>query len=99
MKLFIYGLLLSILFVNTGCPGKSCIEATYSFVATSRFVSLADSLQIGDTLFLVSKIPYKLTDMHTGSSIDYSNAQNIGSDLVITELAPNSELKNAVGSF
>ncbi len=74
-----------IIIVNSGCP-KPCIESNYSFAVNSQMVPDLDSIQVGDTIFLVSSFPSKLTDLANGRVVDYSNSTGIGSTLGIVKL-------------
>ena len=76
---------LLILVINAGCP-KPCIEANYSFNVNAQIGPDADSVRVGDTIFLTSNFSTKLRDVVSGDSINYSNSEGIGSDLSILKL-------------
>lgn len=76
--IWIYVLLTTIIIINSGCP-KPCIEANYSFAATSQITPDGDSIRIEDTLYLISSFPFSLVDQQTGKPVDYSNANDIES--------------------
>ena len=83
----------------SGCPSP-CVEAVYSFKATAEFVPGQDTIQVGDTLFLVSVIPKRLYDSQSGKQVDYADAPSISNTLNIQELPPNTDIPNdAVNQF
>jgi len=89
MKKLIMGFaLIALVVIITGCP-KPCVEANYSFAATSQIVPDIDSIKIGDTLFLTSSFSTSLIDQRTGRTVDYSDANDIESTLSIAELINN----------
>ncbi len=77
--------LLAIVIINSGCP-KPCIETNYSFAVNSQISPDIDSMKVGDTIYLNSSFPNRLTDQSTGMTIDYSNSTDIGSTLGIVKL-------------
>ena len=83
-KVFILIGLAYLIIINTGCP-KSCIEANYSFAVNSQITPDKDSIHVGDTIFLTSLFPDKLTNQSNGAVIDYSNATDIGSALGVSQ--------------
>ncbi len=101
MQKFIFILFLlscSILFES--CPGSGCIDAQYSFNATSQLIPDYDSIRTGDTIFLTSFIPQILKDQTTGVSVNYSNSKAIGSDLGVTRLENSNSIPiDAVSDF
>lgn len=82
--IFCIGLFI-IAIINSGCP-KPCIEANYSFAVNSQISPDLDSVHLGDTIYLISSFPTKLTDQTTGTIIDYNNSNNIGSTLGVVKL-------------
>lgn len=92
--------LIIVAIINTGCPRKSCIEVTYAFNVQSEIIPNDDSLQIGDTIFVMSTFPNMLKDEYSGQLVDYSGALKIGSTLGIGELiAGSNSPKDAVSDF
>lgn len=89
----------ALLLTLTGCPSV-CTETTYSFAVTATFSPQKDSIQVGDTLFLTSTFPNKLTDRLSGKEINYANATNLGTSIFV-DLLPGdkSALVDAVSSF
>lgn len=83
----------------TGCP-KPCIEPNLLFSVTSQIIPDKDSVNIGDTIYLLSTFPTKLTEQTTGEIIDYSNSTGIGSTLAISSLPIGDTIaKDAVFDF
>ena len=59
-----------------------------------------DSINIGDTIYLVSTFPTKLLDQNSGREINYINAISLGSDLRIGKLEDNNPVPiDAVAEF
>lgn len=86
--------------VLVGCPGSSCIEAQYNFRVKALFSPERDSIYIGDTLMLTVSFPTKLLDTRSGQQVEYNNAKNIGSTLIISELVSGNPIpRDAVADF
>lgn len=81
----------------TSCPSP-CIEANYNFNVKAKFIPEQESIQIGDSLFLISDFPVQLTDNVSGQSVDYSNAKVIGGTLGLGEIS-SGNLSGAVDKF
>ncbi|MHA6248090.1 hypothetical protein ACXYMU_09155 [Pontibacter sp. CAU 1760] len=84
----------------TGCPNP-CINGLplYNFQITAHFSPEQDSIQVGDTLYLVSEFEKRLRPNGSQDVVDYSNA-NINGSLSVIELVPNQEFAtDAVFSF
>ena len=77
--------LMLVVIINSGCP-KPCIEANYSFAVESQIIPDMDSVHVGDSIFLNSSFPVKLTDQITGKVVDYNNSSDIASTLGIVKL-------------
>lgn len=91
--------LIAIVILISGCP-KPCIEANYSFLVNSEIKPDIDSVHVGDTIYLTSSFPTKLTDQSSGQMIDYSNSTAIGSTLAISNLPTGDTItKDAVFDF
>lgn len=98
-KLVIIVFLLAVVMINSGCP-KPCIEANYSFSVNSQIAPDLDSVNVGDTIFLISSFPTKLIDQTTGQMIEYGNSTGVGSNLGIVKLINgNSMPLDAVKDF
>lgn len=88
-----------ILLINSGCP-KPCIETNYSFNAKVHIVPDSDSVNVGDSIYIMSSFPTELTDQNTSLKIDYSGATSIGITLAVSQLIPDSSLAtDAVANF
>lgn len=98
-KIFSAIILLIITIISSGCP-KPCIEANYSFAVNSQIIPDLDSVHTGDTVYLTSTFPTKLTDQSTGKVVDYSNSTNIGSNIGLVKLVKGtSTITDAVNDF
>jgi hypothetical protein len=99
-KLLIITALTFVIFINIGCPTKSCVEANYSFAFQSQIIPDRDSINIGDTIYLISSFPTKLKDQNTSIEINYSEANNLGSTLGVGELINGDSFpKDAIFNF
>ena len=89
----------ALMLLLTSCPSV-CPDAVYQFGVTAEFTTEKDSIQLGDTLYLSSSFPTKLTDMNSGKEVDYSRAVKIGTTVFIDELpSDKSGLVSAVNRF
>lgn len=87
------------LFFLTACPDPCLNGPKYSFSIEAHFTPELDSIQVGDTLYLVSEFPKKLIPHGSQDVVDYANA-NISGSLTVFELVPNQQFaKGAVFSF
>lgn len=84
-KILIVVVLTCIILINNGCP-KSCIEANYTFSVNSQISPDRDSIKVGDTIYITSSFPVKLTDQNSGAEINYAEAKKIGSTLGVGRL-------------
>lgn len=97
-KILFHSLLAFIIVINTGCP-KPCVEAVYSFAIQSQITPDSDSINVGDTIYLISSIPTTMKDLGTGIEVDYSRA-TIGSNLSIAEALGGTNIpRDAVFDF
>lgn len=98
-KIFVISGLAGIIIINSGCP-KACIETDYTFSVSSQITPDSDSVHVGDTIFLTSSFPTKLTDQSSGVMIEYSNSTNVGSTFGLVKLIDGIYPgKNAVNNF
>lgn len=101
MKTLNISLLLGVLPLTlSGCPSP-CINnlPLYNFPAEAHFSPGHDSIQVGDTLYLISEIPKNLKPIGSPDFVDYSNA-NIRGSLSVIELEPKSQFgRDAVFDF
>lgn len=104
MKTFTaYTLLVLLILTLTGCPEPLCLNPnpSYSFAVTAHFTPEQDSIQVGDTLYLISEFPSTMvpiggTNMHV---VDFSNSVGISSTLGILHLSENKTYEDAVSRF
>lgn len=97
-KILFYFMLSCAIAINTGCP-KPCIDATYSFAIQSKITPDLDSVNIGDTIYLISSTPTTMKDIGSSIEVDYSKA-TIGNTLSIGELIIGNKLpRDAVFDF
>ena len=91
--------------LSSGCNKNksSCLSASvaYSFNVTAEWKPQSEIYNIGDTMFIESTFPKKLTDqINTSMVVDYSNSLGIGGNLGIYELdTVQHQVKGAVSSF
>lgn len=98
--LFIIILFIFYIVINAGCGYESCAEANYSFAIHSQVFPEKDSINIGDTLFLISSTPKSMMDIKSRTTIDYTNSINFGTVLSIGELIKDSTVpRGAVFDF
>jgi hypothetical protein len=86
----------------TGCPDPICFnpEPSYNFAVTAHFTPEQDSIQVGDTLYLVSEFPSTMVPVGGLVTVDYSHSSGIGNNLKVRELLPAGQLNSAaVESF
>lgn len=63
-----------------------CAENIYSFEIGVKAYPDNETMNVGDTLWLEINEPTTLSDTRTGRSIDYSNAENLSSNLGFSKL-------------
>ncbi len=86
----------------TGCPDPPCFnpDPSYSFAVTAHFTPDKDSIQIGDTLYLVSEFPSTMIPIGGQEPVGYTHSTGIGNSLGIVELTETSKRSaDAVNSF
>lgn len=94
-------LLVLVALTMTGCPNPICLNPNpvYSFAVTAHFTPEQDSLQVGDTLYLVSEFPSTMVPVGGQDDVVYTNSTGIGNTLGVLELAANKSTLDAVSSF
>ena len=97
-RLFIFGILYLAGLGESSCV-KPCHEPDYNFSITDSFFPEKDSINVGDTLFLICVIPKMETDTSTKIIINFSNLGNLGNDLVISDISKFNVQRNAADSF
>lgn len=66
--------------VQSTCKKNSnCVDTKYSFEIGVKALPNLDSVNINDTIWLLIDEPVNLLDKISNSTIDYSNASNLGS--------------------
>ncbi|HEY2721435.1 MAG TPA: hypothetical protein VGI82_06910 [Chitinophagaceae bacterium] len=78
---------------------KPCNLPNYSFLVNETFSPEKDSIHIGDTLWLTCTIPETLKDINSQNEIDFSQAEDLASDLVISDISKFDSERGAVDSF
>lgn len=96
-KMFFLNLQLLVAFFNS-CH-KPCNLPNYVFSVNSIFFPEKDTINIGDTLWLTCTIPKTLIDINTQQQVEFSNAENLGSDLIISDISKFNLQRGAVDSF
>jgi hypothetical protein len=77
-------LLLVMTFIYGDCSkNKGCLGAneTYSFSVNVHAFPDADSVSINDTIWLEINFPVNLVDLNTQTTVNFSNAKNLGTDI------------------
>ncbi len=99
------GLLLLIsgssVFMTCNKIGLGCANSTYSFEIDARVYPDNDTVTIGDTIWIEINSSDTFTDQKTNEQVDFSNANNLGTDMGFDKLVNSSpiELEGAVDSF
>lgn len=78
-----------------------CTESSYSFILNPQVYPDSDTINISDTIWIEINSATTLEDQISGQLIDYSNANNIGTDMGFVKLINPSpiQLTNAVNDF
>lgn len=95
-KLLLFGIVL--IGVLNSCH-KPCNEPNYSFSVDDFFSPEKDSINIGDTIWLNSTISKLEKDINTQSQVNFSNAENLGTNLIISDISKFDSQRGAVDSF
>lgn len=100
MKTLLLNLLFFLLCLGlTSCPDPCLNGPKYNFSIEAHFTPEQDSIQVGDTLYLVSEFPKQLIPHGSQDVVDYADA-NISGSLTVFELVPNQRFAtDAVFSF
>ena len=84
-KLLIIAITLSSIF--TSCIKRmDCSQTDYSFEGFFKAYPDRDSIRIGDTIWLETKIPVQIKDRINGGVINYTGALNLGTAITYLEL-------------
>ncbi|MCP2045348.1 hypothetical protein [Pontibacter sp. HSC-36F09] len=86
----------------TGCPDPPCFnpDPSYTFAITTHFTPKQDSIQVGDTLYLVSEFPSTMVPVGGQEPVDYSNSTGIHSLVNIRELiSGTNKIVGVVSNF
>lgn len=71
-----------------GCP-----NSTYSFELDARIYPNADTINVGDTIWVVINSPVIFTDQISNQQINFDNANNLGFDMGFEKLVNVSPIK------
>ena len=82
----------------TGCH-KPCTLPNYDFSVSDFFSPEKDSVTVGDTLWLISNISNVQVDINSGAQVDFSGAENLGFNLVVSDISKFRSQRGAVDSF
>ncbi len=84
-------LLFSYMLIYSTCKKRiNCNEIIYSFQTNIRTFPDVDSLNVNDTIWIDFSCPTKLMDVYSGNIIDYSGAENFGTDISFLEFTGGS---------
>lgn len=81
-----------------GCH-KPCTLPNYTFSVNDVFLPDSDSIKINDTLWLNCTINKNLDDINTQKTINFSSAENLGTNLIISDISQFQLGRGAVDSF
>ena len=86
---------MAILMIFSTCTCKkdiirNCADNVYTFKMGASVYSDADSIQIGDTIWLEASTPTSVKDSLTGKIVDYSGAENMGIAVSLLLFVDNS---------
>ena len=95
---FIFLIYLTIIVILSSCH-KPCNQPNYSLAVTAFFSPEKDSVSVGDTLWLSCVIPKNMTDINSQSKINFSNAENLGGNLFVSDISAFTDQRWAVDSF
>ena len=84
-KLFIIAIVFSSIF-SSCIKSRDCARTDYSFEGFFKAYPDRDSIRIGDTIWLETKIPVITKDVVSGKEINYSGAVNLGTAIRYLEL-------------
>ncbi|HEX2608989.1 MAG TPA: hypothetical protein VHK91_16515 [Flavisolibacter sp.] len=83
-----------------GCFTKPCVETNYYFKVQAKILPENESINIGDTLYIVSNFSSSLLDQRSGKVIEYSDAVDLNSTIGIGRIDPTDSIpKEAVNDF
>lgn len=95
-----YLLLILLFFAFSFSCHKPCNESDHRFSINYNFADEKDSINVGDTLWLMSETSTRINDLNTQQEVDFSNAENMGSALSIADITKfHSAQRGAVDSF
>lgn len=100
MKRVLLGIICFVVFSSSTCrkSGFGCAENVYSFEAKAKIINDADSINLGDTIWLEITSAVSQTDKVSGQIINYGNAANLGCAIGFGELALPS-IKEVANDF
>ena len=83
----------------SGNCNKKCTTAIYSFGIGVTATPDLDSIYIGDTIWLDINESTSFQDLQSGTLINFSNANNLGSNIGFQEILSGVQFRNAVNNF
>lgn len=91
---------ITVITVLCSCPGKACFEANYSFSVNASIKPDLDSINVGDTIYILSSFSSFLKDNNSGQEINYTNATNLVSNVGIGRIEIGNPMPiDAVADF
>ncbi|MEO5907689.1 MAG: hypothetical protein ABIR50_03730 [Ginsengibacter sp.] len=79
--------------------GLGCANTVYNFQIFENVTPDKDSIHIKDTIFLKVNAPNQLSDLESGSKIDYSNASNLGNVVTLLRFLPANTVQGGMNNF
>ncbi len=93
-------LVLCVTMIYATCSKKNnCTQSSNSFALKMKIYPDADSIVVGDTLWLELNEPAILKDLVTNQLVDYSNASNLGNVIGFLEFLPGTDYTGVVSKF
>ncbi len=81
------------------CKKSECISNSYLFKESWKILPQKDSINVGDTLFFVSKISNPTFDYNSMKTVSLSDDALIGTPFSIRSIIGLNNLKSAIDSF
>lgn len=96
---FLFFVLNMTMFSTCRKGGFDCANTVYTFQIGEQITPDKDSIRVGDTLVLKMTAPTNLTDMQSGRTISYGNAENLGNIVTFLRLFPMNQSYGAMKNF
>ena len=91
--------LISIIAVFLGSCRLPCSKSGFTFSVKESYFPETDSIEVKDTLWLTCKIPKNIQDISSQQMVYLSNLDNLGVNLIISDISKYVVKRNAEDSF